>query len=685
MGFPSESFEGLFRNKLADVQRFLNALHANHFKVYNLCAERKYDHEKFDGRVAEFPFHDHCAPPLALILQFCVDAEAFLDADPANVVVVHCKAGKGRTGTCIACLLLYMKSCRTASEAIHTFGQNRTLNGRGITIPSQERSVRYFEQVALNRANAKSPPPPLPERRAVVLTYVSIHALPRAESCEPWISITQKGKTVFNSKPLKLKKETNDVTISCDHTVLNEDVFIQFFNKSSKCMMFSCSFHTAYLKENMLLWKCDLDKACKDTSHKTYPQGFHLQLFFKEFTSQAAAQARCFACQQPIAPNSTTAHTNNRVWHWQCALCCKCSKHVGDSCTFTNEDLPLCLACASGTVGFFNFCEGCGNVIDTDSFEEHGKLAWHTWCFRCCGCAALLTGIPEITVHCKKLYCGACSSKLQPPPELQPPPKGPASSSVPATFVSTVASLPVGLAANPPAGPPPRPQPTANPSNAGWKRIAPSNASAVCARRALCVSPRRAAPPSAASAVAECAGCGSPLSTHEKQVLALGKYWHRTCFRCHQCKREFPGNQFYAWDNMPYCSTCEEALRVVELPVCATCNKPISEPSYVSTEGTSYHHGCFVCVFCGSPISGNYFKRDRNIYCHEDYERLFAVSCQTCGKAILDNQIRALGACFHAECWVCSSCKKPLGDAFFELNHEPVCEPCGLRLTQVVS
>jgi hypothetical protein len=47
------------------------------------------------------------APPLAVVLGFCTDAAAWLAADPANVVAIHCKAGKGRTGVMVCCLLLW--------------------------------------------------------------------------------------------------------------------------------------------------------------------------------------------------------------------------------------------------------------------------------------------------------------------------------------------------------------------------------------------------------------------------------------------------------------------------------------------------------------------------------------------------------------------------------------------------
>ena len=74
------------------------------------------------------------------------DLHEWLSADEANVVAVHCKAGKGRTGLIIAAYLVYAGLSPSTTAALRLFGEKRTTNGKGVTIPSQMRYVHYFEQ-----------------------------------------------------------------------------------------------------------------------------------------------------------------------------------------------------------------------------------------------------------------------------------------------------------------------------------------------------------------------------------------------------------------------------------------------------------------------------------------------------------------------------------------------------------
>lgn len=112
---------------------------------------------KFDNNVEWIPFLDHNPPTLDQIKSFCYQVEKWLLLDPDNVVAVHCKGGKGRTGMMIACYLL-SHGCadetpiRSAQEAIDFFAQRRTAGGlKGCSHPqtvtgvSQKRYVGYFE------------------------------------------------------------------------------------------------------------------------------------------------------------------------------------------------------------------------------------------------------------------------------------------------------------------------------------------------------------------------------------------------------------------------------------------------------------------------------------------------------------------------------------------------------------
>ena len=131
------------------VQRFFNSYHRNNFKIYNLCSEKQYDHSKFTGcggLVADMPFDDHNAPPFKTLVDFCIDAHTFLTVDPGRAMSVHCKAGKGRTGTCISAYLLWAKMAPTAASALMFFAKKRTRNAQGVTIPSQRRYVAYMER-----------------------------------------------------------------------------------------------------------------------------------------------------------------------------------------------------------------------------------------------------------------------------------------------------------------------------------------------------------------------------------------------------------------------------------------------------------------------------------------------------------------------------------------------------------
>ena len=57
----------------------------------------------------------------------------FLNQNDSNVVVAHCNAGKGRTGTAISSFLIFSGMADNFLEAITFYGWRRFSNGRGVT------------------------------------------------------------------------------------------------------------------------------------------------------------------------------------------------------------------------------------------------------------------------------------------------------------------------------------------------------------------------------------------------------------------------------------------------------------------------------------------------------------------------------------------------------------------------
>lgn len=181
MGFPSEKLEGVFRNRAQEVVRFFDMKHPDHYKVYNLCSERSYDPGRFHQRVANYPFDDHQAPPFELIRPFCDDMDMWLKDDDRNIAVVHCKAGKGRTGVMICSYLLHDKLFDTSKEALKFYGEARTQNAKGVTIPSQRRWVQYYGH--LMRNNLEYSP------RTVLLKAIRLQGMPNWQGgvCGEWV------------------------------------------------------------------------------------------------------------------------------------------------------------------------------------------------------------------------------------------------------------------------------------------------------------------------------------------------------------------------------------------------------------------------------------------------------------------------------------------------------------------
>ncbi|XP_039042747.1 phosphatidylinositol 3,4,5-trisphosphate 3-phosphatase and protein-tyrosine-phosphatase PTEN1-like [Hibiscus syriacus] len=157
MSFPAERMRAVYRNPLWQVKSVLEMRHQGHYKVYNLCIEEDYDPSNFHGRVERFPFDDNHVPHFEMMMKLCESVHSWLSKDPKNIAVVHCMAGKGRTGLMVCAYLVY--TGMSAEEALQLYAQMRTTNNEGVSIPSQRRYVGYWEKIlSFPRGIGNGPP-----------------------------------------------------------------------------------------------------------------------------------------------------------------------------------------------------------------------------------------------------------------------------------------------------------------------------------------------------------------------------------------------------------------------------------------------------------------------------------------------------------------------------------------------
>ncbi|KAG1593086.1 hypothetical protein G6F47_009227 [Rhizopus delemar] len=266
MAYPGEGLESYYRNS---------------FDLVKNRSEKLYDLSKFE-HAANYPFLDHQAPPFRTLIAFCKDTWEWLSTDVHHVVVIHCKAGKGRTGTVIACLLLHLGEARDAVEAMAIYADKRTRDQKGITIPSQKRYVGYYEYMLHHPALYHQHQALQSTLNTLRLSHAPLNDCVIRVDCQD-VCVHQaliKVSCRSSSDALAHSQQTTDpLEIQLEQKVW-EDVKITFSTVKGKVWMsfwFNVVFVFLINKNQVVLRKQDLDLIYEN---KAFSHDFTVQLLF---------------------------------------------------------------------------------------------------------------------------------------------------------------------------------------------------------------------------------------------------------------------------------------------------------------------------------------------------------------------------------------------------------------------
>ncbi|XP_043966332.1 tensin isoform X6 [Gambusia affinis] len=300
LSFPAAADERSYANNLKEVATMLRSKHGEHYLVLNLSEQRN-DLTKLNHKVLEFGWPDHHAPALDKICSMCKTMDTWLSGDQRNVVLLHNKGNRGRTGVVVAAYMHYSNISASADQALDRFAMRRFYEDKALPVgqPSQRRYVQYFNGLLSGHIKINNKP--------LFLHHVIMHGIPNFESkggefpsqrsagetqlagashssccrfptgCRPFLKIYQAMQPVYTSGIYNVQGDSNtSICITIEPgLLLKGDILLKCYHKRyrnpTRDVMFRVQFHTCAIHDlGVVFGKSELDETFKDERFPEY-------------------------------------------------------------------------------------------------------------------------------------------------------------------------------------------------------------------------------------------------------------------------------------------------------------------------------------------------------------------------------------------------------------------------------
>ncbi|XP_029315406.1 tensin-1 isoform X9 [Cottoperca gobio] len=273
VSFPSSVEEQSYAANLREVASMLRSKHGHNYLLFNL-SEKRYDITQLNPKVLDFGWPDHHAPALDKICSICKAMDTWLSADSHNVVVIHNKGNRGRTGVVVAAYMHYSNISASADQALDRFAMKRFYEDKVLPVgqPSQKRYVEYFSGLLSGHIKINNKP--------LFLHHVIMHGIPDFESkggCRPFLKIYQAMQPVYTSGIYNVQGDSQtSICITIEPgLLLKGDILLKCYHKRyrSPCrdVIFRVQFHTCAVHDlGIVFGKDELDETFKDDRFPEY-------------------------------------------------------------------------------------------------------------------------------------------------------------------------------------------------------------------------------------------------------------------------------------------------------------------------------------------------------------------------------------------------------------------------------